>query len=165
MVGRVLILFLAAATPLRMCSAQAAQPRYSITISPVNPTAKVGSEFRVKIVQTNTSGENQYFWLDANAPRHGEYLYRIDAWLSDGRSAPRSKYFREVRDDTGKLRGGTGGSAVMIRKKPGESIVSSIDLNELYDLQPGEYTVQVYQKDSIAKTTVKSNIITVTVVP
>jgi len=164
MLGRVLILFLAAATPLQTCSAQATQPRYSITISPL-ATAKAGSELRVTIVQKNTTGTDQMFWIEPAARLHGELLYQIDVLQSDGKKAARSKYFQGVRDDAGRLRGGIGLNGVALGKKPGESIVSSIDLNELYDLQPGEYTVQVYQKDSIAKTTVKSNIITVTVVP
>ena len=148
-----------------MCSAQATEPRYSITISPLNATAKVGSELRVTIVQKNTTGTDQMFWIEPAARLHGELLYQIDVLQSDGKKAARSKYFQGVRDDAGRLRGGIGLNGVALGKKPGESIVSSIDLNELYDLQPGEYTVQVYQKDSIAKTTVKSNIITVTVAP
>jgi hypothetical protein len=54
---------------------------------------------------------------------------------------------------------------MFIAKKPGEAIKSSIDLNELYELKPGKYTAQMYQKDDIAKVNVKSNIITVTVTP
>lgn len=42
---------------------------------------------------------------------------------------------------------------------------SAFDLNELYDLKRGKYTVQVYQNDSIAQFMIKSNTITVTVTP
>ena len=105
------------------------------------------------------------FWIENLAVLHGEYLYQIDVLQADGSEAPRSKYFREVRDDAGNFMPGTAGNGALVRKKPREAIVSSIDLNQLYDLKPGKYTVQVFQKDSIAKMIIRSNIIAVTVTP
>ncbi len=146
-------------------SAQSPRPRYSIAVSAEKATVRTGSELRLKIVQKNTTDKDQPFWIEGNPESHGEYLYLIDVRQSDGKEAPRSKYFRGVRDDAGNFRGGIALSGGLINVKPGAAITSSIDLNKLYDLKPGRYTVQVYQNDSIAHLTVKSNTITVTVTP
>jgi hypothetical protein len=76
-----------------------------------------------------------------------------------------SKYFREVRDETDNLMSGPAGNGALMRKKPGETIESSIDLNELYELGPGKYALRVFQKDKLGKVIVTSNPITVTVTP
>jgi hypothetical protein len=68
---------------------------------------------------------------------------RIYVSRSDGNKARRSKYFRDLVDDEGNFTGGVPMSDGMIMKKPGESTISSIDLNKLYELKPGKYTVRV----------------------
>jgi len=160
---RALILLFVAVTLQQTGLAQTAQPRYSITISAANTTVKAGREVRIHIVQNNTTDKEQPFWLEGNPAYHGEYLYLIDVRQSDGKKPSRSKYFQSLTDDTGNFRGGVALNGGLVMKKPGEAITSSIDLNELYELTPGKYAVQVYQNDSIAKLTVKSNIITVNV--
>jgi hypothetical protein len=160
---RALILFLIVVTSRDIGFAQSAQPRYSLTISAMKTTVKAGSELRVKIVQENTTAKDQMFWIENVAGLHGEYLYLIDLLQLDGKKTPRSKYFREVRDEADNFMPGTASNGAFIWKKPGEVIVSSIDLNELYELRPGKYTVRVFQKDDVDKVTVTSNIITVTV--
>jgi hypothetical protein len=60
---------------------------------------------------------------------------------------------------------GVGMRGGIIIEKLGDSFTSSIDLNELYELTPGEYTVRVFVKDAIAKVTVKPNTITAMVTP
>ena len=45
------------------------------------------------------------------------------------------------------------------------TLTDTIDLNKLYDLQPGKYTIQVERLDEDGKTVVKSNTITVNVTP
>jgi hypothetical protein len=120
---------------------------------------------RIRIAQTNTTDQNQPFWIEKVARLHGEYLYLISVSREDGSKAPRTKYFRETRDETGNFMPGTATNGVLVIRKPGETIESSLDLSELYELKPGKYTVQVYQNDSIANLTVKSNILTLTVTP
>lgn len=144
---------------------QSTQPRYSITISATKTTFKVGSEVRLQIVQKNTTDLNQQFWIENIETLHGEYVFLINATRVDGMNVPRSKYFREVRDEAGNFMPGTAGNGMSIMKKPGESIQSSIDLNELYELESGKYTIYVYQKDKISKNTIKSNTLTVTLYP
>lgn len=99
------------------------------------------------------------------ATAHGEYLYDLTVLDSHGQKAPRSEYFQGLKDQNGDFRAGVGLNGGVVMKRPGESITSWIDLNELYELKPGKYTVQVYQNDSIAKMTAKSNILTITVTP
>jgi hypothetical protein len=103
--------------------------------------------------------------MESKAGLHGEYLYLVDVRQLDGKKATRSEYFREVRDEADHLMPGTAGNEVLISKKPGETIVSSIDLNELYELKPGKYAVRVFQKDDIGKATVTSNTLNVSVTP
>jgi hypothetical protein len=161
-----LTLFLIAVASLEIGLAQtAAQPRYSITISAANATVKGGSEIRVQIVQKNTTDRDQPFWIENIAKLHGEYLFLINVTRADGNKVHRSEYFRGVRDEAGNFMPGIGMSGGIIIEKPGDSFTSSIDLNELYELTPGKYAVQVYVNDSIAKVTVKSNTITVMVTP
>jgi hypothetical protein len=144
---------------------QLAQPRYTLTVIAVKPMVKVGSELRLQIIQKNTTDKDQPFWVENAARLHGEYLHLIEVRQSDGKQPLRSKYFREVKDEAGNFVPGTASNGALIAKKPGEAIVSSIDLNELYELKPGKYTVRVFQKDDIGKVTVTSNIIAVTVTP
>ena len=144
---------------------QVSQPRYSLTISAVKPTVRSGSEIRIRIVQENTTDTDQMFRMESKAGLHGEYLYLVDVRQLDGKKATRSEYFREVRDEADHLMPGTAGNEVLISKKPGETIVSSIDLNELYELKPGKYAVRVFQKDDIGKATVTSNTLNVSVTP
>jgi hypothetical protein len=68
-----------------------------------------------------------------------------------------------MRDEAGNFMPGVGMSGGIIVEKPGDSFTSSIDLNELYELTPGMYAVQVYVKDSIAKVTVKPNTISIAI--
>lgn len=162
---RAFVLAIMCITAQEVCWPQTSKPRYSITISTAKTTVKRGSELRIQIVQKNTTDKDQMFWVEALAVSHGEYAYLIDVLRSDGKRPARSKYFREVRDDAGNFMPGTAGNGALLSKKPGESVVSSLDLNQLYDLNPGKYSVQVYQNDNIAHVTVRSNIITVTVTP
>jgi hypothetical protein len=96
---------------------------------------------------------------------HGEYVFLINVTRADGNKVHRSEYFRGMRDEAGNFMPGVGMSGGIIVEKPGDSFTSSSDLNELYELTPGKYAVQVYVKDSIAKVAVKSNTITVMVTP
>ena len=162
---RALSLFLTVVILQEIGLAQGRQARYSLTINAVDTTAKAGSELRVKIVQRNTTNKDQMFWVEAVAGLHGEYLYLVDVLQADGKKAPKSKYFQEVRDDADNFMPGTAGNGALISKKPGEVVISSIDLNELYDLKPGKYKVDIYQKDNIANMTVRSNVVAVTVTP
>jgi hypothetical protein len=50
------------------------------------------------------------------------------------------------------------------RLEPGESMVDTLEINDLYDLRtPGKYTVQVERTDSARKNLVKSNLVTLTI--
>ena len=97
---RALVPFLIAMALQDIGFAQNPLPTYSLTISAVNSTVKAGSELRVRIVQKNITADDQMFQIESIAALHGEYLYLIDLVQSNGKKATRSKYFREVRDDT-----------------------------------------------------------------
>lgn len=148
---RMLALVLIAVAYQQVIWAQTPVARYSITISLPNATIKAGSEARVQVVQKNTTNQDQPFWDEKVAGLNGEYLYLIDVLQSDGTKPQSTKYFREVRDDAGNFLPGTAGNGWLITKRPGETITSSFDLNELYELKPGKYTVQVSQRDNVSK--------------
>jgi hypothetical protein len=162
---RALTLFLIAAASPEIGLAQTAQPRYSITISTAKTTVKAGADVRIQIVQKNTTDRDQPFWIEKSAKLHGEYIFSINLTRADGNEVHKSEYFRGVRDEAGNFRPGVATGGGIIIEKPGDSFASSIDLNELYELTPGKYAVQVYVRDGIAEVTVRSNTITVTIAP
>jgi hypothetical protein len=168
---KVLGMFILLATiPLVLLHAQRVQsttaPRFSIAINAPSAEAKAGSELNVKLVLTNLSDKDLLIYTSGL----GERDYTVRVVDKDGQEPLETRYLRALRgkdtsDPISKtdlvIVGGGGLHGV----RPGESFELTVDLNKLYVLKPGKYSVQVERLDDESKALVKSNKITVTVTP
>ena len=149
----------------------AAAPAFTLDISLASYVVKAGSDLKLTVTLTNTS--DRYITVSMWAPE--ERSFAVDVREQDGSAAGKTRYYRMIMgDDTGKdaseppldptkttvevFRSGFAGV------QPGETKTYSFLINKLYDLsQPGKYTIQVSQDDSLNKLTVKSNTISLTI--
>jgi hypothetical protein len=166
-----LVLSLLLATSCEAAPAQSAQstkPSFSVAVSANQRTVKSGSEIRVRIVLTNVSDKELATYQDGAT--RGELDYTIDVLDGNGKEPPETKYLRAVRNKDAAEPGETT-TLVVLRDAGMRSLKSKgtltdiLDLSKLYDLQPGTYTLQVERTDEESKTVVKSNKITLTVIP
>ncbi|MGO9574381.1 MAG: hypothetical protein ACLPTQ_08640 [Terriglobales bacterium] len=143
-------------------SAASPKPPLKITLRLLNDSVKVGNPVLLKVTITNEAKERMLVdvrdatWLmgidvrdsqgDRPLTRRGRILYHLDPGIEN-----------ELPIDNG------GQSAELY---PGKTVVvSSIPVPDLYDLsQPGSYTIQVQRPDGHGGN-VKSNTVTVTIVP
>jgi len=159
--------------------AQNVEPPVSIVIrAPQN--IKVGSTVKLDITMTNVS--NRVVEGHFESAIRGELNYDIEVRDSKGKSAPETCYMKAVDGlDRGtcpdfilRTHKGIGEDSL----KPGEAIKGSADLNELFDLQPGTYTIQAswFEKRPNYRASKKpghptgvvvaeSNVVTVTIIP
>ncbi len=166
-------------------SSHRAKPAFSLTISTSQHVVKAGSEIMVKITMTNISHHDIYGSIAvATNSVLGENFYEIEVKNHKGVRAPLTRYGYLARGKVPppdksppSLSGNASqpgdardalfmGSVVSTTIPPEESSGDAIIANKLYDLsQPGKYSIQVTHRDPESKTTVRSNTITVTVVP
>lgn len=146
-----------------------AKPYFSVTISAPG-SVKAGSAAIVNIAVTNTSSSTIAF-SSGYREDQGEFGCDFSVVTSEGKPAPETRYMKAVK---GKNQGP--GSQLVISTKslstrlaPGEAMKFRADLNKLFDLQPGKYTVQLSHFERAwadhPEAVEKSNTITLTVVP
>jgi hypothetical protein len=159
--------------------AQSAKPPVSIVIS-APQAVRAGSKIKMDVTLTNVSNHGVIGYFEDVS--HSEFNYDFDVRDSEGKPAPETRLMRAEKGlDPGPgphiwitTHLGVGG----YRVKPGESIKGSADLSELYNLQPGTYTVQLSWWENRARyrdpqkprppagaVVAKSNTITVTITP
>jgi hypothetical protein len=159
--------------------AQSDKPPVTITVS-APQTGKLGSKIQLDIVLTNVSNHIVGGYFEDLS--HGELNFDFDVRDSQGQTVPETCYMKAVE---GAPRGSCPDYILRTHKgfsedsiKPGETVTASADLSQLYDLQPGTYTVQLswFEKRTRYRDplksrppagviTAKSNIATVTVTP
>ena len=155
----------AALTIVPLISAQstksAKKPSFSIAINAPEDIVKADSSVPLDIILTNTSDKDT---SSGEILGGAELNYDIDVRGSKGELAPETSFGRKLHH---KEPGFTlGGSVVAYYLKPGQTHETRSYLNRVYDLsQPGKYTIQVQRRDPDSNTIVKSNAITITVVP
>ena len=130
---------------------------FSITVTPVRARVISGDPVELEIVLRNTS--DQDVWAGAAFDGGIDASYEYDVRDSSGNPAP----LRE-RHKTAETR-----SVIMSPPlKPGASKEEKTDLDPWFDLtKPGEYTIQLSRRlnGGADDPALKSNVITVTVVP
>jgi hypothetical protein len=144
------------------------QPVVTLNVSAVQPSVKVGSPVRVKVVLQNISDH------DIIVSREVRGLdCRVDVRDAEGRLAPDTKlgYLwngHVSNPDLSRLSSQElTGSLISGSVKRGETLTWELDASKFYEIkQPGKYSIQVERKDPENHSLmVKSNVITVTVTP
>jgi hypothetical protein len=157
-------------------SSQTAKPSFSITIT-APPAIKAGAEAKVEIEVKNIS--NHAITFGADDLSHSEKNFAFEVRDSAGKLAPETRYMKAVNGEEQ----GPGPQMVILNHlgsatlKPGETLKGTANLAELFELQPGQYTVQLWRAEGdhtiidpakprpATGPTVKSNIVTVSVNP
>ena len=155
-------------------------PRFSINIKAEVSKVKTGSDLRIDLLVTNTS-DHIISLGKTLAPDTGEVTREVDVFDAGGKPAPQTKMYRVLKGKESPeeiVHPAENGKASWVETsrrvftissvdvKPGDSIDDRILLGKLFDFsKPGNYTVQVREYDYLSQTYVKSNTITVTIIP
>ncbi len=163
--GRLAVLALLIVVTATECLAQksSGQQPFTLTIAVDQTTIKVGSQIRLRITLTNTSGQDLLIGRGNGDARAAEAGYRIEVLNEKGKNPPETKYQRVIK---GEEDGIFWSSPIGITLQSGKTYEDGMIVNDFYDLsQPGTYTIQVQRTDHQSKILVKSNKVTVTVTP
>ncbi len=151
-----------------VCQGTDKQARFSLAISAAQTAVKVGSEIKIDVTLTDTTG--QAFLIAGDAGARGEFEYAVHVEDGNGHEPHETKYLRALRREDS---GNAGDTTTLVinfsmgfrQAEPGRALKSEIHLDKLYDLPPGSYTVQVEDADEESKIIVKSNKLKFTVSP
>jgi hypothetical protein len=164
------ILFLIAATLVTQSAGTRANAEapFSITIKAVQETVTSNSEVRIGVTLTNISNrEISSYKVNGNGQAElGGYI--VDIRTDKGNRPAETKYQRKIT--TGEDAPGESSVLVIsggyVPLKSGESLRDEIVATKLFDLsQPGKYEIRVTKIDEQSKIIVRSNAITVSVIP
>jgi dipeptidyl aminopeptidase/acylaminoacyl peptidase len=132
---------------------------FLISISAPNDEVQVGTDVRIVISLTNTS-DHQILFSHRPGINNPEFSYKIEVRNAAGRAVQETAYGREAQE-----RRDTEGRTVDY-VQPGMSVAQVAHLAKLVNLdKPGKYTVQVLRTDPTTHKVVKSNEVTLNVVP
>src|SRR5258708_21955884 len=132
---------------------------FQIEISTPSDEVQAGGDARIVITLSNTS-DREILFSHRPGVNNPEFSYRIEVRNAAGREVEETAYAREAR-----LRQQTEGRSVDY-VQPGMSSVQTAHLGRLVNLsRPGRYTVRVSRVDPATRAVVKSNEVTLNVVP
>ena len=132
---------------------QSTQQPFKITLSMAKPEVNVGDHVYIDLLMTNTSNQDVNCTIYAEGSLDGNYEYNV--LDEDGQPPPKIVRIHPLS------------SAIYpCIIKPGESRSISGLISQLYYfIQPGKYTIQVTRGYEGSDDLVKSNTITITVLP
>jgi hypothetical protein len=153
---------LCAAPEMVAQGAHPAEPWFSVTISTPKTSVNVASNLKLKVVFVNNT-EQDIRYPGAGGPGRSGPVFDIDVRDSGDKPVPETPYGLKMHGkDT---HGWRGGSVFAGTAHPGDKIEEELILSEEYDMsKPGDYTVQVVERNPKFEV-VKSNSITITIVP
>jgi hypothetical protein len=135
--------------------------RISFQIAVVSPSdeVKVGSDASVLIALRNMS-DSQILFAHRPGTNNPEFSYKIEVRNAAGHLVEETAYGREAREHPQTE------SRTVDYLQPGMSSMQTAHLAKLVNLsRPGQYTVQVSRTDPVTHEVVKSNEVTLNVVP
>jgi hypothetical protein len=141
-------------------SASPVESWFSLTIGTPEAIATAGSDVKLKVRFTNDTGKNLYYAV--GGPGRGGPAFDINVRDSQGNAVPETSYGLRMH---GKDPRPWSGSVFRATSHSGETVEINLILSKEYDLsKPGKYTVQVQDRRPVVRP-VKSNIVTITVLP
>jgi len=169
----ILFSFIAISTNLALVGVQVAKsnlvndakPAFSLGVSTDRDVYKINSEIRVRIILTNISDREINIERELGTSA-GEFNYDVEVRLENGTMASSTKYHKILKGEPGAGSMIIVSSTIIFPIKPTEVVEDGITINKLFDMDKvGKYQIQVSRIDRVSKALVKSNVITVTVVP
>jgi hypothetical protein len=148
-------------------SASANKQLFSLSIAAPSEPLKAGADLRLRVTITNTSDrEIGFIRSPGQIPEEG-FRYEVEVHDAQGQSAPPSAYVQDLKKSPTITEEVSRYAAWL---KPGESFVDDLEITKFYDLhRPGKYTISVSReippRQNLGEGKVRSNSITVTVVP
>ncbi len=163
----VALLAAAGAAPRQQEEPQAVSPAFSVGISAAQDVVRSGSAVTVRSVVTNIS--NQKIWVVSL----GE---DVECHVWDSRGFPVRRANPRVERARLQLQVDKHGEHVVVpyimargvwfAVQPGQTVEDDLVISEFYELtRPGKYTIQALRPDPESHAVVKSNTITLTVIP
>jgi hypothetical protein len=132
---------------------------FQIEISAPTDEVQVGGDARI-IIALNNKSDHEILFAHRPGTNNPEFSYKIEVRNAAGHEVEETEYAREAR-----TRQQIEGRSVDYLQ-PGMSSVQTAHLARLVNLsRPGRYTVRVSRVDPTTHTVVKSNEITLNVVP
>lgn len=158
------------------------KPSFSVAITTGAGEFKLGAAIPINLILTNTSGSDlRYSVKTIYCPPPvdigvAQRQVQVMLYDEDKNLVPLTQYGALIQGKTGPValppeavsrKGvGCGGGGTRGELKPGESKVEQADLNKDFDLKkPGKYTMRAQRLDDNSKTLVKSDVITITLLP
>jgi hypothetical protein len=139
---------------------QPAEPWFSVTIAGPKANLSVGSDVKLRVLFVNNTDKDIRF--PGAGPARSGPVFDIDVRDSGGKPLLETPYGLKMH---GKDPHPWSGSAFAATARPGDKIEEELILSKEYDIsKPGNYTVQVLERNP-KFAAVKSNSITITVVP
>lgn len=135
--------------------------RCSFQIAVVSPSdeVKVGEDAPVLIALRNMS-DSQILFSHHPGTNNPEFSYKIEVRNAEGHLVEETAYGRDAREHRQEE------SRTVDYLQPGMSAMQTAHLARLVNLsRPGQYTVQVSRTDPVTHEVVKSNEVTLNVVP
>jgi len=138
----------------------------SVSIEIDNSSVKLGTDIQVKaILNNNTDQDVQTSELRTAADNHLEYKVNVER---DDHTAVAKKYAEKLRRHEVPRDPLETGSVHFVPIQPGKTHEDNVDISNRYEFdKPGKYSIQLEREapESLGGGVIKSNTITVTVIP
>jgi hypothetical protein len=138
----------------------------SLSIEIDNSSVKLGADIQVKAtLKNNTDQDIQVSELRMEADSHLEYKVNVER---DDHTAVAKKYAEKLRRHEVSWDPLATGSVHFVPIQPGKTHEDSVSISNRYEFdKPGKYSIQIEREapESLGGGVIKSNTITVTVIP
>ncbi|WP_433984600.1 prolyl oligopeptidase family serine peptidase [Tunturiibacter empetritectus] len=132
---------------------------FTVAIGAPQDEVKLGSDAKVTIALRNVS-DHQVAFAHRPGANNPEFSYRIEVKDAKGHAVALTAYGREA------LQHQQEETRMVEYVQPGKAAVQTAHLEKLVNMnRPGRYTVQVFRKDAKSGTVVRSNELTMNIVP
>jgi len=147
-------------------SPQSSIPGFTISLDGPTPPVHLDSPIKINITGTNVSGKEIWWQWD----RYKDATYKAFTFLlTKGGDEVETTFFHRIvsnRQRAGDPQEVASGSLFPVTYPPGKMFTVTIDLKRLYEIkEPGVYTLVVSRFDENSETTVRSNTLTLDIVP
>lgn len=149
------------------CAHHGSQPSVRISLSASATQFRLGEPVQLEIVLTNISGKPIFVGKEIGI--NGASEYDVFVIYNNEKSALTTAYYRFIK---GKRKPGdpqffySSHSRAILLVLPNKSLKSQIDLEKIYKIdRPGVYKIWVERQDGISDQRIKSNTITIRIVP